>query len=96
MSIINQAPNNKRAMGSLALSVVSLLAYAGISARASFALFVVATVGALCAGIIALALGVRARAENKRLAMLSRVVALGYLLALSIVLLNIIVTWMRR
>lgn len=87
---------NKLALSSLALSIVSLLVYVSIIARVPIALFAAATIGALVASIAALALGVRARAGNKLWATLSIVVALGYLLTMSIVLFDLIVAWVRR
>ena len=86
---------DKLAVSSLALSVVNLLTYAIITTRASFALFAVATLGAWLLGIVALGIAVRARVARKSLARISITVALGYLIATSIVLLNVVVIWLR-
>jgi len=81
---------------SLALSCLGLLAYVGISVRVSFALFAVATLGAWVVGIVAFALALGARGTRNLLARASLVVALGYLIAMSIVWLNVIVAWVRQ
>ena len=86
---------NKLAVSSLALECLGLLAYAIITTRASFALFAIATLGAWLLGIVALGIAVRARVARKSLARLSITVALGYLIATSIVLLNVVVVWLR-
>ncbi|MBM3130222.1 MAG: hypothetical protein FJ009_16555 [Chloroflexi bacterium] len=90
------SPVNKLALSSLALSGIGLLAYVGISARAPFALFALATLGAWLVGIVALALAAfGARGAHQSLARVSIAVACGYLIGMSIVLLNVIVTWLR-
>ena len=90
----------KLAVASLALSVVSLVTYASIITRASNLVFLVATGAALIAGIVSLVLGLAARKRARQegtesggrlLVTMSILVAIGYLICLGIVALNIIV-----
>jgi hypothetical protein len=92
------------AVASLGLLVVSLIAYMGIVGNASPGMFVAATVGASVAGVAGLVLAIvacrRGREEDAKpkidwLATVSVAVAIGYLLCMGIMLLNIVVYWIR-
>lgn len=77
------------------MSFVSLLAYATVTTHAPFALFAIGTLGAWLFGIVALGIAIRARDARKPLALISIAVTLGYLRSVSIVLVNVVVTWLR-
>jgi hypothetical protein len=90
----------KLAAVSLALSIASLLAYASIIESAPTILFLVSTGGAVAAGIVSLLLALVARKESgqkevglrdRLLVTVSVLVAIGYVVCLSIVVFNIIV-----
>lgn len=96
----HSSPAVKLAIASLALSVVSLLAYVSIIERASTALFLISTGGALAASIVSLALGLvarkrmrqeGARPKGRLLVTMSILVAIGYAICLGIVALNVLV-----
>ena len=86
---------------SLALSIVSLVVYVNIIVGASTIVFVISTGGALAAGIVSLTLGLIARKQsrqelgpkNQLLVIACIVVAIAYLVCISIVALNILVRW---
>jgi CHASE3 domain sensor protein len=93
-------PAGKLAIASLALSIVSLIAYVSIIERASTALFLISTGGALTASIVSLALGLVARkrmrqegagSKGRFLVTMSILVAIGYVICLGIVALNVLV-----
>ena len=93
-------PRVKLAAVSLALSVVSLMAYASIVTRASTTVFLISTGAALTAGIVSLVLGLIARkqmrqegtgSKDRLLVPLSILVAIGYIVCLGIVAVNIVV-----
>jgi CHASE3 domain sensor protein len=93
-------PAIKLAVASLALSIVSLIAYVSIIESASTALFLISTGGALAASIVSLALGLIARkrmrqegtrAKGRLLVTASILVAIGYVVCLGIVALNVLV-----
>ena len=99
----NSSPGfNRLTMISLAISVASLIGYLNVIARVSTTVFIVFTGGAFIAGLASLVLGLIARkqavaaegARRKLLATLSIVVAIGYMVSIGIILLNIAVYWM--
>jgi hypothetical protein len=90
----------RRAVASLALSVASLVAYASIIESMSVLLFIVATAGALATGVVSLTLAIAARKESRQketesrdrlLVTASILVAIGYLVCLGIIAVNILV-----
>jgi hypothetical protein len=90
----------RRATVSLALSFASLMAYASIIENASTVIFYLSTVGALAAGIVSLTLALAAQKESKQketgardrlLVTASILVAIGYLVCLGIIAVNILV-----
>jgi hypothetical protein len=94
------SPAIKLAIASLVLSIVTLIAYVSIIERASTVLFLISTGGALAASIVSLALGLFARKRTRRdgtgpkdrlWVTASILVAIGYLICLGIVALNVLV-----
>ncbi|MCP4600137.1 MAG: hypothetical protein GY847_06310 [Proteobacteria bacterium] len=89
------------AAASLVLSTVSLIVYVNIIAGVSTVVFVIFTGGAFAAGVLSLTLGLIARKQsrqepqrkNQLLVMMSIVVAIAYLICISIVILSILVRW---
>ncbi|MDY7077351.1 MAG: hypothetical protein SXV54_10560 [Chloroflexota bacterium] len=90
------------AITSLVLSIVSLVVYVSVIEGASATVFVVSTVGAFVAGVVSLVLALVARkqigqqgakSKGRLLVTMSIVVAVGYLVCVSIVMLNIVVQW---
>jgi hypothetical protein len=106
MNTPNQSDSNSRFNGSavmsLALSVVSLAVYVSVVDRASTTLFVVATGGALTASVVSLVLGLvaakqmkqgEARLKDRLVVSTSIVAAIGYIVCVGIVTLNILIHW---
>jgi hypothetical protein len=102
MGSTSSQPNSqvKLAAASLGLSIVSLVAYTSVITRATNLVFLVATGAALTAGIVSLVLGLVARKQARQaetrskgrlLVTLSLLIAVGYLIGLGIIALNIIV-----
>jgi hypothetical protein len=90
----------RRAAASLALSFASLIAYASVIERTSILLFIISTVAALAAGIVSLLLALAARKKSLQEETRSRdrlvvtasvLVAIGYLVCLGIIAVNILV-----
>ena len=90
------------AIASLALSIISLMVYVSIIEKSSIIVFLTSTTGAFIASIVSLGLGLvawkrirqeEARSRNKLLVIVSIVVAVGYMVCTSIVMLSILVHW---
>ncbi len=92
--------SNARAAASLVLSLSSLIGYSRVVEQSAGIVFVGGTGFVFVVGIISLTMGLFSRRQepppNPVLATISIVVALGYLGAVGIVMLNIVVDWMIR